>query len=317
MSVGRITVWGIGDTAVVKVAVEGKVSGELFLLGRVGYDPATRSVLVSDLRYTLESSSKMSSIKATLGAIRIRHALDEATGHGRLAVGEQLDRVKSQLATQLNRQLAPGVMLSGGVNDVRIGGLFTTQTAFVLRVVFDGEAKLEISSRRSSCCATSTTTPGAPSILSSANIVCGELVPRAKLVRRRVPDRGDAAERIAAANGVNWLSGAIASTARRCASARGEQHALFRRPSDGVGAARAHRDDEDVGAGSGGRRHTELDRFIGRADDDRVGEAEERAPEDTCTERVERKVSLLERGRQIGRGEEIAWLESEIEQALS
>jgi hypothetical protein len=110
----------------------------------VGYDVATRSVLVSDLKYTLASSSKMSSIKATLGAIRIRHALEQATGHGRLAVGEQLDLAKTQLSSQLNRDLAPGVTLTGGVTDVRIGGLFTTQNAFVLRVTFDGEAKLTV-----------------------------------------------------------------------------------------------------------------------------------------------------------------------------
>jgi uncharacterized protein DUF4403 len=134
----------VGDTAVVKVAVEGKVSGDLYLLGRVGYDVPTRSVLIGDLKYTLASSSKMSSIKATLGAIRIRHALDQATDHGRLAIGEQLDRVKAQLSSQLNRDLAPGVGLSGGVTDVRIGTLFTTRSAFVLRVIFDGEAKLDV-----------------------------------------------------------------------------------------------------------------------------------------------------------------------------
>lgn len=142
--VGNIDVWGVGDTAVVKVGVEGRVSGSLFLLGRVGYDAATRSVLISDLRYTLASSSKMSSIKATLGAIRIRHALEDATGHGRLAIGEQLDRLKSQLGSELNRDVAPGLALSGAINDVRIGRLYTTPRAFVLRVILDGEARLDV-----------------------------------------------------------------------------------------------------------------------------------------------------------------------------
>lgn len=119
------------------------MSGSLFLLGRVGYDAATRSVVIGDLRYTLASSSKMSSIKATLGAIRIRHALEDATGHGRLAIGDQLDRLKVQLGTQLNRELAPGLALSGGINDVRIDRLYTTPRAFVLRVILDGEARLD------------------------------------------------------------------------------------------------------------------------------------------------------------------------------
>jgi hypothetical protein len=141
--VGNIEVWGVGDTAVVKVGVEGRVSGSLFLLGRVGYDAATRSVVIGDLRYTLASSSKMSSIKATLGAIRIRHALEDATGHGRLAIGDQLDRLKAQLGTQLNREMAPGLALSGGITDVRIDRLYTTPRAFVLRVILDGEARLD------------------------------------------------------------------------------------------------------------------------------------------------------------------------------
>jgi hypothetical protein len=142
--VGDISVWGVGDTAIVKVAIEGRMTGSLFLLGRVGYDATARTVLINDLRYTIASSTKMTSIKATLGAIRIRHALDEATGHGRLAIGEQLDRVKAQFTTQLNRELAPGLVLSGGVTDVRIGGLYTTGNAFVVRVTFDGDARLDV-----------------------------------------------------------------------------------------------------------------------------------------------------------------------------
>ena len=144
IAVRDVTVWGVNDTAVVKVRIEGRMSGSLYLVGSVSYDAASRSVLIPNLRYTLESSSKMSSIKATLGAPRIHRALDQATGHGRLAVGEQLDRFKTQLGTELNRELAPGVTLVGAVTDVRIEHLYTTPTAFVLRVVFDGAASIDV-----------------------------------------------------------------------------------------------------------------------------------------------------------------------------
>jgi len=144
ITVGEIKVWGVGDTAVVRVDVTGRVSGALYLLGRVGYDAASRAVLIGDLRFTLESSSKLSSIKATLGAPRIRRALDQATGHGHLAIGDQLDRVMTQLDAQLDRELAPGVQLSGGVTDVRIDRVYTTSSAFVLRVVFDGAARVDV-----------------------------------------------------------------------------------------------------------------------------------------------------------------------------
>jgi hypothetical protein len=144
MRVGQITAWGVGDTVVVKVGVEGRVSGSLYLLGRIGYDVPTRSVLIGDMRYTLASSSKMSSIKATLGAPRIRKALADATGNGRLAVGDQVERLKVQLGELLNRPIAPGIVLTGGVTDVRIDRLFATSSAFVLRVVLDGEARIDV-----------------------------------------------------------------------------------------------------------------------------------------------------------------------------
>jgi hypothetical protein len=140
MRVGDVKVWGVGDTAVVMLALEGKVNGSLYMLGRIAYDSTSRSVLISDLRYTLASHDMMSRIKSTLGSGRIKSAIDAATGKGHLAVGEQLDSLKTRLTEQLNRPLAPGVRLAGSVNDVRVSRLFTTQAAFVLRVVLDAEA---------------------------------------------------------------------------------------------------------------------------------------------------------------------------------
>ena len=144
MRVGGVKVWGVGDTAVVMLALEGKVNGSLYLLGRIAYDSTSRSVLINDLRYTLASHDVMSRIKSTLGSGRIKSAIDAATGKGHLAVGEQLDSLKTRLTEQLNRSLAPGVQLAGNVNDVRVSRLFTTQNAFVLRVVVDAEAVIVV-----------------------------------------------------------------------------------------------------------------------------------------------------------------------------
>ena len=140
LRIGEIKLWGVGDTAVVMVALEGKVNGSLYLLGRVGYDSVSRVVLLNDLRYTLASHDAMSRIKSTLGANRVKSAIDAATGRGKLAVGEQLDSLKSRLNQELNRPLAAGVTLAGGVHDVHFVRLFTTQSAFVLRVAVDGDA---------------------------------------------------------------------------------------------------------------------------------------------------------------------------------
>ena len=144
LKVNDVKIWGVGDTAVVKVGVSGKVSGSLYMLGRVGYDSTERAVLITDLRYTLASNSAMSRLKASLGSGRIKHGIDEATGHGRMKIGEQLDSLGVRLTQELNRTLAPGVSLTGAIRSVRIDRLYTTQTAFVLRVVLDGDAAIEV-----------------------------------------------------------------------------------------------------------------------------------------------------------------------------
>ena len=120
------------------------MNGSVYLVGRFAYDSAARTVLVNDLRYTLASASAMTRIRASLGAPLIRRALAEATGHGRLNVGAQLDSVRAQLTAELNRPLAPGVALAGAVRDVKILGVHTTPTAFVVRVVLDGDARIRV-----------------------------------------------------------------------------------------------------------------------------------------------------------------------------
>lgn len=144
VTVKDVTVWGVGDSAVVRVDLTGKISGAVFLLGRIGYDTASRSVLINDLNYTIASANKMTSIKAALGAIRIRHALEAASGHGRLAIGAQVDMLKTELGTELNRELAPGVVMSGYVKDARVDRLYSKPNAFVVRVVLDAEAKVDV-----------------------------------------------------------------------------------------------------------------------------------------------------------------------------
>ena len=134
----------MSDTAVVKVAVHGTVQGDLYMLGRVQFDSATRHLLISDLQYTLASDNAMSRVKATLGSFRIKRALDEATGHGQLDIGTQLDSLRGQMSAQLNRPLAPGVSVNGAVSNIRISALGTTSTAFVLRVILDAVARLSV-----------------------------------------------------------------------------------------------------------------------------------------------------------------------------
>ncbi|MGI9078378.1 MAG: DUF4403 family protein [Gemmatimonadaceae bacterium] len=140
--VQRVKVWSAGDTAVVQVDLFGKVAGSLYLVGRVAYDPASRILSIADLRYTVQSRDVMSRIRVTLGASRIKGAVDNATSGGHWNAGTLLDRARDRLTQELNRSLARGTRISGAITSVRVGALYTTSSSFVLRVVLDGDAQL-------------------------------------------------------------------------------------------------------------------------------------------------------------------------------
>jgi hypothetical protein len=142
--VKRVQLWGVGDTAVVRLDMEGSVNGSLYMTGQFAYDSAARAVRLDDLQYTVQSNDFLSRVKLTLGAPLVRRAIQEATGHGKLDVGAQLDSVRAQLDAQMNRRLAPNATISGAVRAVQIVGVYTTPTSFIVRVVMDGAARLAV-----------------------------------------------------------------------------------------------------------------------------------------------------------------------------
>ncbi|MDF1502107.1 DUF4403 family protein [Roseisolibacter sp. H3M3-2] len=142
LRVTGVTVSGTPDSSLVRLALEGRMNGALTLVGRPRFDEASRTLVLDDLHYTLESRDRMTRLKATLGAPLIKRAIDQATGGGKLALGPQLDAARLQLTRQLNRPLAPDVAVGGGVRTLRVTGLHTSDSAFVVRVLLEGDAGL-------------------------------------------------------------------------------------------------------------------------------------------------------------------------------
>src|SRR5262249_33718050 len=104
--------------------------------------------------------------------------------------------------------------------------------------------------------------------LADANPARGEMIPGEQLVRRRVPHGGDAAERVATANGVVLrlppsrfcgLAGFL-DLSHLTAAQRGERHRAV--------APRGHRSDEKVRRCGRRRRNAEPDLLLLRPDPD-------------------------------------------------
>jgi hypothetical protein len=142
LKVTRVDVTGAGDSAVVRLTLTGRMNGALSLTGHPRFDERTRTLVVDDLHYGVESRDFMTRVKATLAAPIIKHAIESATNGGRLALGAQLDSARMQLTQQMNRPLAPDVAVGGGVTNLRVTHFAITPTSFVVRVLLEGEAGL-------------------------------------------------------------------------------------------------------------------------------------------------------------------------------
>lgn len=139
-----VQLWSAGDTTIVQLDLEGKVTGALYLVGRVGYDIATRTLALHDLRYTVQSATAMSKLKVTLGSFLVSRAIDAATNRGRWNIGELLDEAAARMNAELNRPLGDGMAIRGRMESVRLSELRTTPTGYVARVVLDGEAGISM-----------------------------------------------------------------------------------------------------------------------------------------------------------------------------
>ncbi|HZZ84848.1 MAG TPA: DUF4403 family protein [Anaeromyxobacteraceae bacterium] len=135
-----LSVSGAGGLAVVKAhVVTSAVEGDLYLVGRPTYDPATATIALADLDYSLETRDALSAGLEWLLRDALRAKLREK---GRFAVGPRLEALRAQVEAGLNRTLAPGIALSAQVKSLRPVAVQAGRDALVARVEAEGEARL-------------------------------------------------------------------------------------------------------------------------------------------------------------------------------
>ncbi|BDG10862.1 DUF4403 family protein [Anaeromyxobacter paludicola] len=146
VTVRDLSVSGAGGLAVVKAHVaSGPIEGDLYLVGRPVYDPATATISLADLDYSLETRDALS---AGLEWLLRGTLLEKLREKGRFAVGPRLEALRSQVETGLNRTLAPGISLSAQVRSLRPVAVQAAEDALVARVEAEGQAKLLVAGLR-------------------------------------------------------------------------------------------------------------------------------------------------------------------------
>ncbi len=118
--------------------------GVVFLEGTPRFDPATQSIVVPDLDYSLDASRRglFARITERVAHESIRARLRETA---RFPLGPQIAEARTEITRALTRQLAPGVVMRGRADAIEPRSVTPLPNAIAVNVVMTGAAEVVIS----------------------------------------------------------------------------------------------------------------------------------------------------------------------------
>jgi hypothetical protein len=139
LSVTSIQAYGSGAQLILAVGLTGPATGIAYLAGTPTIDPGSQTLRFEGLAFTLESDSAL--IRAT-GRFLHRRLVAMLEPRARLRFGDQVETLRTQLGSALNRELFAGVDLSGTVDRLDIRGVYPVHDGLELQTTFGGSLRL-------------------------------------------------------------------------------------------------------------------------------------------------------------------------------
>ena len=151
-------VYGSGDTAVLKLALAGGMTGTVYIKGKLKFDSATNMLSVQDINFSADSDDPMtkSFIKLMNDSPAFRNRIASAA---QWPLGTQVGDARSQIDRTLNSPLGQVAHMKGSVTNLTLRGIeagseqgkipglpagVSTKDAFIIQLTADGAAELDI-----------------------------------------------------------------------------------------------------------------------------------------------------------------------------
>ena len=142
VEIESVRLFGIGGGQVaLELRFRGSTDGRVFFVGTPRYDPQTDQLYVPDLDYDVASAGLLVRGLTWMKQGDIREFL---RSKARWPVGGLLAQAKTTLLDGLNRELSPGVRLSGEVTHVEALGVHAGPRAVLVRAHADGNVRLDV-----------------------------------------------------------------------------------------------------------------------------------------------------------------------------
>ncbi len=142
LQLSALRVYPLGDgRLVLEVGVKGDIVGNAYLVGTPRLDTLTRMLTVPDLDFDVATADALVSGLAWLRKADLVAQLRE---RARLPLDPLLDATRKQVQSAINRELAPGVRLSGQVHTGRLVDVAVLPDWLVVRAEATGSLGLEL-----------------------------------------------------------------------------------------------------------------------------------------------------------------------------
>ena len=130
--------FAVGDTAVIKVTLAGRLRGDVWLMGVPAYDAATRTFMIKDVALTAASSDFLSKAAFTASRSAIERSIERSA---RIDLGPKLDSLARRLGDVADEDVGP-LRLRVAVKDVSPVGVFRVKDGFATVVNMRGTARI-------------------------------------------------------------------------------------------------------------------------------------------------------------------------------
>jgi hypothetical protein len=140
-AVQSVAVRGSGGNVLLEIGLKGRLDGKLTLTGHPRFDEQSGSIRLDGLDYTLESQSWITRLGDWLFRSSLRRTLSEKCDW---FMDKSFQDLKAQAQTGLNRQLTPGLAMSGTINGFTLGQIQVQDDRLSLVALMDGQVQIAL-----------------------------------------------------------------------------------------------------------------------------------------------------------------------------
>ena len=142
-TVGRVRLLARGDSVAAEVSLSGTMTGDVMLTARPRYDAESGRLVLDGLDYDLDRMGLVTRATAWILRSGLRDVLAE---HASWDVGADVESMRQRLDNALERELAPGVRLSGEIHSLTpVGrGVYPDSASLTILLQADGVLRASV-----------------------------------------------------------------------------------------------------------------------------------------------------------------------------